>query len=139
RPESGVVRFHSFREPLRDSIIGWALDPDQPIKLRLQAGEGGAGKTRLLNVNGLKALMAGAPGSPGSPNFIPPRFRRLWKKASRASSCLTTRKRDRVRSSNSSEPLSTRQIGRTFVSCFWPARAAIGGTGSPMLLVKISQ
>jgi len=48
RPESGVVGFHSFREPLRDSIIGWALDPDQPIKLRLQAGEGGAGKTRLL-------------------------------------------------------------------------------------------
>ncbi len=48
RPESRIVRFHRFREPLRDEIIDWVLDPDQPIKLRLQAGEGGAGKTRLL-------------------------------------------------------------------------------------------
>jgi hypothetical protein len=48
RPESRVVRFHHLREPLRDTIIGWTLDPDQPIKLRLQAGEGGSGKTRLL-------------------------------------------------------------------------------------------
>jgi len=48
RPESRVVRFHPLREPLRDEIIGWAIDPDQPIKLRLQVGEGGAGKTRLM-------------------------------------------------------------------------------------------
>jgi len=44
RPESRVVRFHRLREPLRDTIIGWALDPDEPIKLRLQAGEGGVRK-----------------------------------------------------------------------------------------------
>jgi tetratricopeptide (TPR) repeat protein len=48
RPESRVVRFHRLREPLRDTIIEWALNLDQLIKLRLQAGEGGAGKTRLL-------------------------------------------------------------------------------------------
>ena len=48
RPESRIVHFHHLREPLRDEIIGWALNPDQLIKLRLQAGEGGAGKTRLL-------------------------------------------------------------------------------------------
>lgn len=48
RPESRVVRFHRFREPLRDTVIGWTLDSDEPIKLRLQAGEGGSGKTRLL-------------------------------------------------------------------------------------------
>jgi hypothetical protein len=35
--------------PLREAIISWALEPDdQPIKLRLQIGEGGSGKTRLL-------------------------------------------------------------------------------------------
>lgn len=48
RPESRVVRFHRLREPLRDIIIDWAIILDSPIKLRLQAGEGGAGKTRLL-------------------------------------------------------------------------------------------
>ncbi|MGO9329275.1 MAG: metallophosphoesterase family protein, partial [Steroidobacteraceae bacterium] len=48
RPESRVVRFNRLREPLRDTIIQWAIEQDQPIKLRLQAGEGGAGKTRLL-------------------------------------------------------------------------------------------
>jgi hypothetical protein len=48
RAESRIVRFHRLREPLRDEIIGWALNPDQLIKVRLQAGEGGAGKTRLL-------------------------------------------------------------------------------------------
>jgi hypothetical protein len=48
RPESRIVRFHPLREPLRDTIVGWAIDPAQPIKLRLQAGEGGAGKTRLM-------------------------------------------------------------------------------------------
>ncbi len=46
RPESRVVRFHQSRVALRDTIIEWALTPDQPIKLRLQAGEGGTGKTR---------------------------------------------------------------------------------------------
>jgi hypothetical protein len=48
RPESRVVRFHRLREPLRDTIVNWAITPDSPVKLRLQAGEGGAGKTRLL-------------------------------------------------------------------------------------------
>jgi len=48
RPESRVVRFYRLREPLRDAIIGWALNSDERIKLRLQAGEGGSGKTRLL-------------------------------------------------------------------------------------------
>jgi hypothetical protein len=48
RPESRVVRFHRLREPLRDTIVNWAIIPDSPVKLRLQAGEGGAGKTRLL-------------------------------------------------------------------------------------------
>ncbi|MEA2818441.1 MAG: hypothetical protein QOJ86_445 [Bradyrhizobium sp.] len=48
RPESQVIRFHHFREPLRDAIIEWVLERDAPIKLRLLAGEGGAGKTRLL-------------------------------------------------------------------------------------------
>jgi hypothetical protein len=48
RPESRVARFHRLREPLRDTIVNWAITPDSPVKLRLQAGEGGAGKTRLL-------------------------------------------------------------------------------------------
>jgi tetratricopeptide (TPR) repeat protein len=48
RPESRVVRFHPFREALCDTIANWALEYDAPIKFRLQAGEGGAGKTRLL-------------------------------------------------------------------------------------------
>lgn len=48
RPESRVVRFHHLREPLRDEIVGWALDPSEFVKLRLQAGEGGSGKSRLL-------------------------------------------------------------------------------------------
>ncbi|MBK8211101.1 MAG: tetratricopeptide repeat protein [Rhodospirillales bacterium] len=46
-PESGVVPFHALRLPMRDAIVQWALD-DEPIMLRLQAGEGGSGKTRLL-------------------------------------------------------------------------------------------
>jgi tetratricopeptide (TPR) repeat protein/glycosyltransferase involved in cell wall biosynthesis len=48
RPESRVVRFSHLRDALRDTIIDWAMDPDQFIKLRLQAGEGGSGKTRLM-------------------------------------------------------------------------------------------
>ena len=47
-PESRVVRFHRSRERLRDTIIEWAIEKGPPVKLRLQAGEGGAGKTRLL-------------------------------------------------------------------------------------------
>src|ERR1700674_1190564 len=48
RPESRVVRFHCLREVLRDTIVSWATEPDEFIKLRLQAGVGGSGKTRLL-------------------------------------------------------------------------------------------
>ena len=48
RPESRIVPFHRSRHRLRDTVVDWALEPDQPLKLRLQAGEGGAGKTRLL-------------------------------------------------------------------------------------------
>ena len=48
RPESRVVRFHHLRRPLVEAIIGWVLGRDELIKLRLQAGEGGAGKTRLM-------------------------------------------------------------------------------------------
>ncbi len=47
RPEGRIVRFNRLREPLRDTIIQWAIEPDQPIqpiKLRLQAGEGGLGR-----------------------------------------------------------------------------------------------
>ena len=47
-PESGAVPFHAFRLPMRDEIVQWALSDDEPIMLRLQAGEGGCGKTRLL-------------------------------------------------------------------------------------------
>lgn len=47
-PQSRVVRFHHQRGSLRDAIIDWANKSDARIKLRLQAGEGGAGKTRLL-------------------------------------------------------------------------------------------
>jgi tetratricopeptide (TPR) repeat protein/glycosyltransferase involved in cell wall biosynthesis len=46
-PQSEVVPFHSYRRALLDEVLGWALANDQPIKLRLQAGEGGTGKTRL--------------------------------------------------------------------------------------------
>ena len=48
RPESVVVPFHRSRHRLRDTIVSWALAPDRPLKLRLQIGEGGAGKTRLM-------------------------------------------------------------------------------------------
>ena len=47
RAESRVVRFHHLRGPLRDAIIRWAIERDKPIKLRLQAGRGGAGKPIL--------------------------------------------------------------------------------------------
>jgi tetratricopeptide (TPR) repeat protein len=48
RPENRIVRCHRLREPLRDTIITWALDDQEFFKLRLQVGEGGTGKTRLL-------------------------------------------------------------------------------------------
>jgi len=49
RPENRVVRFHSFRTDLRDEIVDWVTTmPEKPIRLRLDAGEGGAGKTRLM-------------------------------------------------------------------------------------------
>jgi tetratricopeptide (TPR) repeat protein/predicted phosphodiesterase len=48
RPESRVVRFSRQRMSLLDTILGWVLDPGERIKLRLQAGDGGSGKTRLL-------------------------------------------------------------------------------------------
>jgi hypothetical protein len=48
RPESRTVGFHHLRDSLRDSIVGWAVDPTQFIKLHLIAGAGGAGKTRLM-------------------------------------------------------------------------------------------
>jgi len=48
RPESRVVRFHHLRDSVRQTIVDWAIEPDEFIKLRLQAGEGGSGKTRLM-------------------------------------------------------------------------------------------
>ncbi|MEL7448609.1 MAG: tetratricopeptide repeat protein, partial [Pseudomonadota bacterium] len=48
RPESGIVPFHRSRHRARDAIIDWALEPERPLKLLLQTGEGGSGKTRLL-------------------------------------------------------------------------------------------
>jgi glycosyltransferase involved in cell wall biosynthesis len=46
-PQQEVVPFHSYRQALLDEVLTWALADDQPIKVRLQAGEGGTGKTRL--------------------------------------------------------------------------------------------
>ena len=48
RPESRTVGFHHLRDSLRGSIVGWAVDPTEFIKLHLIAGAGGAGKTRLM-------------------------------------------------------------------------------------------
>jgi hypothetical protein len=48
RPESGVVPFHSYRGALIDDILGWAMTRQPRIAVRLQAGEGGAGKTRMM-------------------------------------------------------------------------------------------
>ncbi len=48
RPESGVVPFHDYRRPLIDEILSWAMTPRPRIAVRLQAGEGGTGKTRLM-------------------------------------------------------------------------------------------
>jgi hypothetical protein len=46
-PQQEVVPFHSYRQRLLDEVLAWALAEDEPIKVRLQAGEGGTGKTRL--------------------------------------------------------------------------------------------
>ena len=48
RPESGVVPFHDYRQALVNEVLAWALTPQPPIAVRLQAGEGGAGKTRMM-------------------------------------------------------------------------------------------
>jgi hypothetical protein len=48
RPESRTVDFHHLRDSLRDSIVEWAIDPTEFIKIHLVAGTGGAGKTRLM-------------------------------------------------------------------------------------------
>jgi tetratricopeptide (TPR) repeat protein/glycosyltransferase involved in cell wall biosynthesis len=46
-PQQEIVPFHSYRQRLLDEVLAWALAEDEPIKVRLQAGEGGTGKTRL--------------------------------------------------------------------------------------------
>lgn len=48
RPESGIVPFHGYRQSLIEELLAWALTPQPPIAVRLQSGEGGAGKTRLM-------------------------------------------------------------------------------------------
>ena len=48
RPENEVVPFHAYRHPLRQEIVDWALNDPPRIALRLQAGPGGAGKSRLM-------------------------------------------------------------------------------------------
>ena len=79
RPESRIVRFHKLREPLRDAIIDWAVERDAPIKLRLHAGEGGAGKTRLLIevCDRVERLYGWRAGFIDSSQFIPSNFPKL--------------------------------------------------------------
>ncbi|MCH7862980.1 MAG: SIR2 family protein [Proteobacteria bacterium] len=48
RPESAVVPFHAERRGLLQEVLDWAIVEPQRIALRLQAGPGGAGKTRLM-------------------------------------------------------------------------------------------
>jgi tetratricopeptide (TPR) repeat protein len=49
RAESRVVRFSSARKRLKEAVVTWALgNPERLVKVRLQAGAGGVGKTRLL-------------------------------------------------------------------------------------------
>lgn len=51
RPESQVVPFQDFLEPLCQDILKWTLDEKgspQRTALRLYAAEGGSGKTRLM-------------------------------------------------------------------------------------------
>lgn len=47
RAESRCVRFHEHAKGWRQEIVGWAMEPEPSIILRLQTGRGGAGKTRL--------------------------------------------------------------------------------------------
>ena len=47
KPESRVVPFFASDMDWREAIFGWAKDRERPVKLRLQAGAGGTGKTRL--------------------------------------------------------------------------------------------
>ncbi len=47
RAESRCVRFHEHAKSWRKEIVGWAMEPEPKIMLRLQTGGGGAGKTRL--------------------------------------------------------------------------------------------
>ncbi len=47
KPESRVVPFLPSAMGWRDEIFVWAHLQDRPLKLRLQAGAGGTGKTRL--------------------------------------------------------------------------------------------
>ena len=47
KPESRVVPFLPSAMGWRDEVFGWAKSQDRPLRLRLQAGAGGTGKTRL--------------------------------------------------------------------------------------------
>lgn len=47
QPESRVVPFLASAMGWRYEIFGWAKERERPLKLRLQAGAGGTGKTRL--------------------------------------------------------------------------------------------
>ena len=47
-PASGVVPFHHHRHGLLQQHLDWVLAAEPPITLRLLAGPGGTGKTRLL-------------------------------------------------------------------------------------------
>jgi tetratricopeptide (TPR) repeat protein len=49
RPENQIVPFHSARTSLVQEILDWAQDESgYAVALRLQIGEGGSGKTRLM-------------------------------------------------------------------------------------------
>ncbi|MGI9490033.1 MAG: hypothetical protein ACR2RF_29920, partial [Geminicoccaceae bacterium] len=47
KPESRVVPFFASDMDWREAIFGWAKEQERPLKLRLHAGAGGTGKTRL--------------------------------------------------------------------------------------------
>ena len=47
QPENRIVPFLPAAMGWRHEILGWADESDRPLKLRLQAGAGGTGKTRL--------------------------------------------------------------------------------------------
>ena len=48
RPEEQCVRFHSSRNDLLQSVLGWARAPETGMAVQLRTGPGGAGKTRLM-------------------------------------------------------------------------------------------